>query len=168
MFQKFYPSEYYTSTYVIDFVEYYKKGYRGILFDIDNTLVPHNAPATEEAIRLIHRLKEIGFGICLVSNNKEPRVAEFNKPLDVKYIYKAGKPKRSGYQKAMQLLGTDTTNTLFVGDQLFTDLWGANNTDITSLLVQPIDKKEEIQIILKRIPEKWILHSYLKKHQIVR
>lgn len=168
MFQKFYPSEYYTSTYVIDFVEYYKKGYRGILFDIDNTLVPHNAPATEEAIRLIHRLKEIGFGICLVSNNKEPRVAEFNKPLDVKYIYKAGKPKRSGYQKAMQLLGTDTTNTLFVGDQLFTDLWGANNTGITSLLVQPIDKKEEIQIVLKRIPEKWILHSYLKKHQIVR
>ena len=75
MFQKFYPSEYYTSTYVIDFAEYYKKGYRGILFDIDNTLVPHNAPATEEAIRLIHRLKEIGFGICLVSNNKEPRVA---------------------------------------------------------------------------------------------
>ncbi len=168
MFQKFYPSEYYTSTYVIDFTEYYKKGYRGILFDIDNTLVPHNAPATEEAIRLIHRLKEIGFGICLVSNNKEPRVAEFNKPLDVKYIYKAGKPKRSGYQKAMQLLGTDTTNTLFVGDQLFTDLWGANNAGITSLLVKPIDKKEEIQIILKRIPEKWILHFYLKKHQIVR
>lgn len=168
MFQKFYPSEYYTSTYVIDFTEYYKKGYRGILFDIDNTLVPHNAPATEEAIRLIHRLKEIGFGICLVSNNKEPRVAEFNKPLDVKYIYKAGKPKRSGYQKAMQLLGTDTTNTLFVGDQLFTDLWGANNAGITSLLVKPIDKKEEIQIILKRIPEKWILHSYLKKHQIIR
>ena len=168
MFQKFYPSEYYTSTYVIDFTEYYKKGYRGILFDIDNTLVPHNAPATEEAIRLIHRLKEIGFGICLVSNNKEPRVAEFNKPLDVKYIYKAGKPKRSGYQKAMQLLGTDTTNTLFVGDQLFTDLWGANSTGITSLLVMPIDKKEEIQIVLKRIPEKWILHSYLKKHQIVR
>ena len=168
MFQKFYPSEYYTSTDVIDFAEYYKKGYRGILFDIDNTLVPHNAPATEEAIRLIHRLKKIGFGICLVSNNKEPRVSEFNKPLDVKYIYKAGKPKRSGYQKAMQLLGTDTTNTLFVGDQLFTDLWGANNTGITSLLVKPIDKKEEIQIILKRIPEKWILHSYLKKHQIVR
>lgn len=168
MFQKFYPSEYYTSTYVIDFTEYYKKGYRGILFDIDNTLVPHNAPATEDAIKLIQKLKEIGFGICLVSNNKEPRVAEFNKPLDVKYIYKAGKPKCTGYQKAMQLLGTDTTNTLFVGDQLFTDLWGANNTGITSLLVMPIDKKEEIQIVLKRIPEKWILHSYLKKHQIVR
>lgn len=92
MFQKFYPSEYYTSTYVIDFAEYYKKGYRGILFDIDNTLVPHNAPATEEAIRLIQKLKEIGFGICLVSNNKEPRVAEFNKPLDVSTFIKPESP----------------------------------------------------------------------------
>ena len=68
----------------------------------------------------------------------------------------------------MHLLGTDTANTLFVGDQLFTDLWGANNTGITSLLVMPIDKNEEIQIVLKRIPEKWILHSYLKKHQTER
>ena len=160
MFQKFYPSEYYTSTYVIDFAEYYKKGYRGILFDIDNTLVPHNAPATKEAIRLIHRLKEIGFGICLVSNNKEPRVAEFNKPLDVKYIYKAGKPKRSGYQKAMQLLGTDTTNTLFVGDQLFTDVWGANRAGIYSILVKQIAKHEEIQIVLKRKLEKIVLREY--------
>ena len=176
MFQKFYPSEYYTSTYVIDFAEYYKttcdmigKIIKGevkiVAAESDEEAT---APATEEAIRFIQKLKEIGFGICLVSNNKEPRVAEFNKPLDVKYIYKAGKPKRTGYQKAMQLLGTDTANTVFVGDQLFTDLWGANNTGITSLLVMPIDKKEEIQIVLKRIPEKWILHSYLKKHQIVR
>ena len=163
MFQKFYPSEYYTSTYVIDFAEYYKKGYRGILFDIDNTLVPHNAPATEEAIRLIQKLKEIGFGICLVSNNKEPRVAEFNKPLDVKYIYKAGKPKRAGYQKAMQLLGTDTTNTLFVGDQLFTDVYGANRTGIHSILVTPMNPKEEIQIVIKRYFEKIVLWQYRKK-----
>ena len=58
MFQKFYPSEYYTSTYVIDFAEYYKKGYRGILFDIDNTLVPHNAPATEEASETVSAPEE--------------------------------------------------------------------------------------------------------------
>lgn len=168
MFKKFYPSEYYTSTYAIDFVAYYKKGYRGILFDIDNTLVPHNAPANEQAVQLMKQLKAIGFQICLVSNNKEPRVAAFNEKLQVNYIYKAGKPKRAGYQKAMCLLGTDTSNTLFVGDQLFTDLWGANNSGITSILVKPIDKKEEIQIVLKRIPEKLILHFYLKNHTIVR
>ncbi len=168
MFKRFYPSEYYTSTYVIDFEEFYKQGYRGILFDIDNTLVPHNAAADKRAIRLMERLKSYGYKICLVSNNKEPRVAEFNKKLKVNYIYKAGKPKKAGYIKAMNLIGTDTSNTLFVGDQLFTDLWGANAANIKSILVKPIDKKEEIQIVLKRIPEKLILHFYLKNHNIVR
>ena len=80
--------------------------------------------------------------------------------MDVKYIYKAGKPKRTGYQKAMQLLGTDTTNTLFVGDQLFTDVWGARRCGIYSILVQPIAKHEEIQIVLKRYLEKIVLASY--------
>jgi hypothetical protein len=168
MFKIFYPDEYYSSTYAIDFQEYYNKGYRGILFDIDNTLVPHNAPANENAIQLMGKLKAMGFSICLVSNNKEPRVAEFNKQLKVKYIYKAGKPLKKGYLRAMEVLGTDTSNTMFVGDQLFTDLWGANATGITSILVKPIDKKEEIQIILKRIPEKLILFFYMRKHKIIR
>ena len=65
-----------------------------------------------------------------------------------------------------QKLGTDRTNTLFVGDQIFTDIWGANNAQLYSILVQPIAKHEEIQIVLKRIPEKWVLHSYLKKHTL--
>ncbi len=167
MFQRFYPKEYYTSTYTINFQEYYDRGFRGILFDIDNTLVPHNAPATKKAIQLIKRLKAIGFRICLVSNNKEPRVAEFNELLQVEYVYKAGKPLKKGYQRAMELLGTNTDNTMFVGDQLFTDLWGANSTGIYSILVKPIDKKEEFQIVLKRIPEKLILFFYLKNHDIL-
>lgn len=168
MFKKFYPQEYYTSTYKIDFKEYYDRGYRGILFDIDNTLVPHDAPADEKAIRLIKKLKDIGFKICLVSNNKESRVAKFNEKLQVEYIFKAGKPLKKGYLKAMETLGTTVDNTMFVGDQLFTDLWGANTTGIYSILVMPINKKEEIQIVLKRIPEKLILFFYKRKHKIVR
>ena len=60
----------------------------------------------------------------------------------------------------MATLGTNRGNTLFVGDQLFTDVWGARNTGIYSLLVQPIDKKEEIQIVLKRYLEKIVLFFY--------
>ncbi|MGN0395825.1 MAG: YqeG family HAD IIIA-type phosphatase [Coprococcus sp.] len=168
MFKKFYPKEYYTSTYKINFKEYYDKGFRGILFDIDNTLVPHDAPADERAIELIRQLKDIGFKICLVSNNKEPRVAEFNQKLNVEYIYKAGKPLKKGYLKAMNIISTNVNNTLFVGDQLFTDLWGANATGIHSILVMPINKKEEIQIVLKRIPEKLILFFYKRKHRIIQ
>ena len=121
-----YPDEYLDSTYSIDFDQLYKEGYRGIIFDIDNTLVPHGAPADERAISLFTHLKELGFHCMLLSNNKEPRVKMFNDAVHVNYIYKAGKPKPAGYRKAMEVLGTDTSNTIFVGDQIFTDVCGAN------------------------------------------
>jgi len=57
MLERFYPDVYMRSTYNIDFDQYYKSGYRGIIFDIDNTLVPHGAPADERSIALIQRLK---------------------------------------------------------------------------------------------------------------
>lgn len=155
-----YPREYINSTYEIDFDKLYKQGYRGIIFDIDNTLVPHGAPADERAISLFIHLKEIGFSCMLLSNNKEPRVKMFNDAVGVDYIYKAGKPKPSGYKKAMHRLGTTTDNTLFVGDQIFTDIVGANLAGIRTILVKPIHPKEEIQIVLKRFLEKPILAFY--------
>ncbi len=160
MLQRFYPDKYMKSAYEIDFRSYYDAGYRGIIFDIDNTLVPHGAPADERSIALIRELKELGFGIMLLSNNKEPRVKMFNDAAQVSYIFKAGKPAKKGYEEAMKQLGTDKNTTLFVGDQLFTDVWGARNTGIFSVLVKPMDKKEEIQIVLKRILEKIVLSSY--------
>ncbi|MDY3797475.1 MAG: YqeG family HAD IIIA-type phosphatase [Agathobacter sp.] len=155
-----YPREYINSTYEIDFDKLYKQGYRGIIFDIDNTLVPHGAPADERAISLFTHLKEIGFSCMLLSNNKEPRVKMFNDAVGVDYIYKAGKPKPSGYKKAMHRLGTTTDNTLFVGDQIFTDIVGANLAGIRTILVKPIHPKEEIQIVFKRFLEKPILAFY--------
>ena len=65
----FYPDEYLDSTYEIDFDLLYKKGYRGVIFDIDNTLVPHGAPADARAEALFSHLKSIGFSCCLLSNN---------------------------------------------------------------------------------------------------
>lgn len=163
MLQRFYPNRYMRSAYEIDYEAYYEVGYRGIIFDIDNTLVEHGAPADERSIELIRRLKKIGFDIMLLSNNKEPRVKMFNDSVQASYIFKAGKPGRAGYERAMRELGTDTSTTLFVGDQLFTDVWGAVRTGIYSILVQPIDPHEEIQIVLKRYLEKPILYFYRKK-----
>ncbi len=163
MLERFYPDLYLDSAYQIDFGEYYKKGYRGIIFDIDNTLVPHGAPADARSIELIGRLKEMGFGVVFLSNNKEPRVKMFNDAVHAEYIYKAGKPGKKGYLKAMEMMGTERKTTLFVGDQLFTDVWGARNTGIFSILVCPMDKKEEIQIVLKRYLEKIVLAFYRRK-----
>jgi len=166
MFKIFYPKEYFDSTYSIDFNKYYKMGYRAVIFDVDNTLVEHDAPADERATELIKGLMNMGYQVCFLSNNDEERVKSFNENLGAKYIYKAGKPLAKGYNNAMEIMGTDRKNTLFVGDQIFSDIWGANNAGIRSVLVQPIAKHEEIQIVLKRIPEKLILHFYLKKNKL--
>ncbi len=163
MFNRFFPDEYVASTYVIPFEKLYEEGYRGVIFDIDNTLVPHGAPADERAKKLFRRLKEIGFASCLISNNRQSRVEMFNKDIGTKYIYNACKPSIKNYIRAMEIMGTDRTNTLFVGDQLFTDVWGAKRAGIYNILVQPIHPKEEIQIVLKRLLEKIVLYFYKKE-----
>lgn len=168
MFKKFYPGEYLESAYGIDFQKLYHEGYRGIIFDIDNTLVPHGAPADDRAKALFAALKELGYRCCLLSNNKEPRVKMFNDEVQVDYIFKAGKPKVSGYERAMELMGTNRENTLFVGDQIFTDVYGANRAGIRTILTRPIHPKEEIQIVLKRYLEKIVLFFYRRSIKKVK
>ncbi|MEE1517902.1 MAG: YqeG family HAD IIIA-type phosphatase [Lachnospiraceae bacterium] len=160
-----YPRKYMTSTYHIDFKALYEEGYRGVLFDIDNTLVPHGLAADERALKLMNHLKALGYNICFISNNGKERVEMFNKDIHANYIYKAHKPSVKNYQKAMELMHTDTSNTLFVGDQIFTDVLGANRAGIYSILVQPIHPKEEIQIVLKRYLEKIVLFFYKRKRR---
>jgi len=168
MFEMFFPDEYVASTYVIPFEKLYEEGYRGIIFDIDNTLVPHGAPADNRAKKLFAKLKELGFEACLLSNNQEPRVKMFNDDVQVNYIFNAHKPSTKNYQKAMELMGTDLSNTIFVGDQLFTDVWGAKRTGIRNILVKPIHPKEEIQIVFKRKLEKIVLYFYKKSKKAAR
>lgn len=163
MFQQFFPDEYLDSTYLIDFEKFYRQGYRGVLFDIDNTLVEHGKDATKEAKQLFQNLKEMGMKTCLISNNKQERVERFNAEIGTNYIFKANKPARASYEKAMTLMRTKKENTLFVGDQLFTDVFGAKRVGMYNILVKPIDKKEEIQIVLKRYLEKIVLYFYKKK-----
>lgn len=165
MLECFYPDVYLDSAYEIDYEGLYEKGYRGIIFDIDNTLVPHGAPADEQSIALFERLRGIGYRSMLLSNNKEPRVKTFHDKVGSPYIFKANKPFPGSYQKAMEQMKTTPGNTLFVGDQLFTDVWGAKRAGIKTYLVKPIHPKEEIQIVLKRVLERVVLYFYLKKER---
>ena len=108
----------------------------------------------------------MGIDTCLISNNQETRVKPFAEAVNSKYIFNAHKPSTKNYINAMKLMGTDTSSTLFIGDQIFTDVWGANRAGIQTVMVKQIDKKEEIQIILKRIPEKFVLWRWKKKKKI--
>lgn len=163
MLERFYPQRYEVSTYVIPFDHYQARGFKGVIFDVDNTLVFHDAPADRQALEFFRRLKDMGMKTCLLSNNKEPRVKDFAKQVDSPYIFKAGKPGIRGYERAMELMGTSREDTLFVGDQLFTDVYGANRAGIYSILVKPMNPKEEIQIVLKRYLEKPVLYFYRRK-----
>jgi len=168
IFERFYPTAYYASAYDMDYEKLYEEGYRGIIYDIDNTLVPHGYPADERALKLMDRLKSIGFKITFLSNNDAVRVEMFNEKIGAGYISKASKPHAKGYLKAAEDMGCKAENVFFVGDQLFTDIWGANNAGIRSFLVLPIDKStDKIQIVLKRMLERIILRKYLKNHNII-
>lgn len=163
MFERFFPDAYMDSTYVIDFEKLYKEGIRGVIFDIDNTLVPHGAPADERAIRLFARLRSIGLDYCLISNNQLPRVKPFADAVQAKFVEDAHKPSRKNYLKAMKLMHVDLDSCIFVGDQIFTDVYGAKRCGMRTVLVKPLHPKEEIQIVLKRYLEKIVLYFYQKE-----
>lgn len=163
MFNRFYPDKEVASAYDVAYDDLYKSGIKGVIFDIDNTLAPHNAPADDRAKELFAHLRELGMKTCLLSNNKEPRVAAFAKAVGGSdYIHKAKKPGVRNYKRAMEQMGTDGTSTIFVGDQLFTDVYGARRAGIPSYLVKPIHPREELQIILKRYLEAMVLYFYHK------
>jgi len=157
-----FPDDYVSSTYDIDFHRLYEEGYRGLIFDVDNTLVPHNAPADQQAKDLFSYLNHLGYFFMFVSNNKEPRVRDFCRDVGgFGYVYLAGKPSPKGYVEAMERMGTNRENTLFIGDQILTDIWGANRAGVRNIMVRPVKKwHEEIQIILKRLLEAVILGAY--------
>lgn len=165
LLKTFYPNEKIASAYDIDYKGFFDKGIRGVIFDIDNTLVPHGFPADEKAIELFNSLHLMGIKTVLLSNNKRPRVESFAHDVNSDFIYKANKPARSGYLNAMNIMNTDINSTIFVGDQLFTDVWGAKRTGMHSILTSPINPKEEIQIVLKRYLEKIVLYYYEKEFE---
>ena len=163
MFERFFPDAYMESTYAIDFEKLYQEGIRGVIFDIDNTRVPHGAPADERAVKLFERLRAIGLDYYLISNNQLPRVKPFADAVQAKFVEDAHKPSRKNYLKAMELMHTDLNSCIFVGDQIFTDVYVARRCGMRTILVKPLHPKEEIQIVLKRYLEKIVLYFYQKE-----
>lgn len=164
MLKRFFPSEYADSIRQIDYKKLYHEGYRGILFDIDNTLVPYDMEhPNKEIIDLFEDIKKMGFKVALVSNNNKIRVTTFNEKLKVFAIHKALKPMTRNLKRAMQAIKTNKKNTVLVGDQIFTDIYGGNRIKIKTILVVPIAEKEEWFTKIKRNTEKKIIKAYLKR-----
>lgn len=161
---RFYPDDYVSSIYKIDFDELYNKGFRGALFDVDNTLVPFDLlEAPEELIAFFKSLQDKGFEVGLVSNNTTNRVAALNEKLGLEMMPNAMKPFTFKLRKILSTLKVPHEKAVFVGDQLFTDVWVGNRLGLYTILVEPIQQKEQLITKVKRGTEKLVLKGYKRK-----
>lgn len=134
------PCEWYGSIYEIDPKELRERGITLLLLDLDNTISPYREAAPAEELKAwLKRLKEHGIDPFILSNSRKPtRVSEFAAHLDIPYLRRAGKPKRAGFHAALEKMGRGEHEAAMVGDQIFTDILGANRSGICSILVKPI------------------------------
>ena len=155
-----YPYEYVNSVFEIDYEKLYALGYRGVIFDIDNTLVHHGEDSTPEVDELFRHIHDTGLKTLLLSNNDTQRIERFLRNIDSLYIPDAEKPKVDNYYKAINMLGLNKNEVVFVGDQLFTDIYGANKCGIANILVKFLQYQTETKIGTRRMLEKYILGFY--------
>lgn len=161
MLEKYYPCLYTEGIEHIDMKMLAEKGIKGLILDIDNTLVPnHVKDADEKAVKWIENAKKAGFKLCIVSNASKKRVVRFNERLKIYAIYRALKPAKRALLKATKLMEIKPSETAMIGDQIFTDVRGGNKLGMFTVLVKPLDEKEQLFVRLKRIPEKIILSKY--------
>ena len=138
-------------------------GVKGIVLDVDNTLEPYeNAKPSAEVVAWLNSLKSAGISASIVSNNNRKRITVFNAKLCLPAFFKAKKPFKKNVLNAMREMGTDKSNTVLMGDQVFTDVWAAHNTGIRAILVPPIKDKTDVFTRFKRLLEKPILKKYKK------
>jgi HAD superfamily phosphatase (TIGR01668 family) len=156
----FYPYEYVEDVFSIDYQDLREKGFKGLIFDIDNTLVPHGADSTEQVDALFAKLNSMGFTTLLLSNNNRERIERFAKNINTLYIEEAGKPHPDCYLKAVEKMGFHNDEVLVIGDQLFTDIFGANRSHLPSILVKYIGFYKKEKKGIRRNLEKIVLWFY--------
>lgn len=157
---RYFPDEYVEDVYSIDYQRLKEKGIKGLIFDIDNTLVAHGADSTPEVDSFLFRLKDLNFKIMLLSNNSEERIIRFTRNTGISYIHDSGKPSPAGFLKAVKEMGLNKEAVIMIGDTIFTDILGANRAGIYSILVKYIGYYKKERKGIKRGIEKWILKIF--------
>lgn len=164
MLRKLCPKIYLTSVAVLTPEYLAGKGIKGVIFDLDNTILPWKAKtlALEEA-SFFQRLQASGIKICVVSNAFDRRVRSLLEPLSIPAISRAGKPRRTPFRRALEIMGTAPGETAVVGDQIFTDILGGNRLGLYTILVTPLCRREFIGTKMVRWLEKIILKRMAKR-----
>lgn len=163
MLKIFEPDEYVKSVFEIDFEALYNRGFCGVVFDIDNTLVYQDEDSNEKVGRLFEKLRSLGFKTVILSNNSEERVSRFSKSISSPYLSRARKPFKSGYIRALRLIGVEKRQAVFVGDRLLTDILGAKRAGIRCILVEYIKKDSEKPNVIRKLEARLYKRQYGKR-----
>ena len=165
MFKILRPKVYINSVYNIDLMKLKKiKKIKGIIVDLDNTLVAWGEKeVSQRIIDWVKEAKKIGLKICIVSNTNSKRVAELAQIFDIPYHSKYFKPFSIAFNNGLKILDTKKSETVVIGDQIFTDIWGGNRLKLLTILVIPIVEKDSIGTFLHRNLEKILVSFWLKK-----
>lgn len=165
MFKRLYPKHFVASIYDIDLEMLKRNGVKAILTDLDNTLVAWDiADAPDELVSWLDMVNnQYGFDVIIVSNNNGDRVKKFADPLGLHYIAPARKPLPIGFKRALTEFGYDAKEVVFLGDQLFTDVLGANSVGIEVIHVQPVVKTDGVVTKFNRLMERLVFRRMKRK-----
>jgi HAD superfamily phosphatase (TIGR01668 family) len=162
------PQLYLSSVYALDAARLRARGIKGIIMDLDNTIISWGdyTRDTEKHARLqawFDDLRQAGFQLCILSNNRGKKVTDLAAGFGIEIVTSAGKPRRTAYLRAMRELGTRAETTAMIGDQVFTDILGANRLGLYSILVVPLSRREFILTRLVRLAEQRVLATLQAK-----
>lgn len=152
------PSSQVSTVYDIDLTALRARGIRGVILDLDNTIVPWGAREVSPRLPLwIASARNADLQLCIVSNNMGSRVTAIARRLGLPVVAGALKPRRRALRRALTVMGTTPEATALVGDQLFTDILGGNRLGLHTILVRPQGRKEFVLTRLVRLVERFLL-----------
>lgn len=158
------PDIYQENIYKINYETLLSRGIKCLIFDLDNTIAPiSNKKPTKKLKDLIEELKDMKFKILIVSNSPKKRVEPFKDILGVDSAYFSCKPLKKKYKKILHIYNFKPSQIAAIGDQLLTDIWGANRMDFTSILVNPMGTTDYALTKINRFIEPFIYNKLEKK-----
>lgn len=162
-----YPKLYLKSVTEISIEILEKHHLKGLILDVDNTLIDIDKNMPEGIPKWIENLKKQGIALCIVSNtNHKEKVENVAKKLGIPYIYFAKKPLKGGFKRAKEILKLENEQIGVVGDQIMTDVIGANRCKMFPILVKPIDEKDIWITKIKRPIENKIIEKYKRSQNV--
>ncbi|MCM3566538.1 YqeG family HAD IIIA-type phosphatase [Neobacillus mesonae] len=164
MLKEFLPNEHFKSVLEISPEKLKERGIKGIITDLDNTLVEWDRPsATPQLVQWFEDIKKNNIHVTIVSNNNEQRVKAFADPLKIPFIFQARKPLVRAFNRALKQMGIKKEEAVVIGDQLLTDVLGGNRGGFHTILVVPVAQTDGLATKFNRFVERRIMNWFRKK-----